>query len=84
MRPHVACKVNNVILLMFLINSVINEDHLPFGRVAGFSAALGTFTILVNWIGLLDMFLGFKELHDTLWYCHTTEVALVLLVWLNE
>lgn len=76
--------MNNVVLLMFLGNSVINEDHLPFGRVAGFSAALGTCTTLVNWIGLLDVFLGFMALHDTLWYCHTTELVLVLLVTRNH
>jgi hypothetical protein len=49
-----------LVLMMYLGNLFIKGYHLPLGRVAWFSVALGSFMVLVYPKGFLDVLQGYK------------------------
>ena len=67
-----------LLLATFLENPFIKRDHPPLGGVSQLSAVLGTIYNLIGWVGFINMLKGFKELSDTLQYCGSTELILVL------
>ncbi len=63
-----------------LQNSVTKGDHLLLRQVARLGYILGSFSNLLVWVGLFNVFKDFKKFPDTLWYQSFTELILVLLV----